>query len=81
MLYFVILEIIPMYTLESEVHVCIKVILKESFHQTRLAYLIEPLATNLKVVGSSSTVDKNFLFFIFRFYALFAGRLIPYKWN
>ena len=37
---------------------------KESFHQSKLDQSVEALTTNLKVVGSSTTVYKNFSFCI-----------------
>ena len=77
-LFFIILELKPMYTLVSVVHVCtcITVTLKGKLSQTRLAHSVEPLATNLKVVGSSQTVDKKYSFCIFLH---LAGRLSQYK--
>ena len=64
------------------VHVCNKVILMDSIHQARVAQSVELQIWNLRVVGSSPTVDKDF--FILYFVAsdaLLSGRLVPCKWN
>ena len=55
-----------MYTLVSEVHVYLKVTLirQPSSTPTWLTQSVEHRATNLKVVGSSPTVSKNFSFCI-----------------
>ena len=59
---------------------------KTAFIKARVAQSVQCQATNLKVVGSSPTVGKNF--FLFRilsfpfsvaFDALRAVRLVPYK--
>ena len=52
----------------------------DNIHQARLAESVEHQTWNLRVVGSSPTVDKEF--FIFNFVAsdpLLAGRLVPCK--
>ena len=59
---FIILKLIPVYTLELEVHVCNKVILIDSFKQAGLAQWVEHQTSDLRVVGWSSTVGKNFSF-------------------
>ena len=51
------------YTLESEVHVCIKVFYRIAFIKAREAQLGEHEATHLKVMGSSPTVSKIFFSF------------------
>ena len=51
-------------------------------HQARLAQSVEHQTWNLRIVGSSPTVDNEF--FILDFVAsdaLLAGRLVPFKWN
>ena len=52
-----------MYTLVLEVHVCSEVILMDSFQKARLAQSVEYQTSDLRVVGSSPTVGKNFSFF------------------
>ena len=54
----------------------------DSIHQARLAQSVEDQTWNLRIVGSSPTVDKEF--FILYFVAsdtLLAGHLAPCKWN
>ena len=63
-LYFIILVRITMYTSVSEVHVCKNVIKIDSFQQTWLAQSVEHQTSNLRVVGSSPTVGKDFSFCI-----------------
>ena len=46
-------------------HVCNKVIWIDSFQQARLAQSVEHQTSNRRVVGSSPTVGKTFLFCIF----------------
>ena len=53
-----------MYTLVSGVHVCNKVISIDSIQQARLAQSVEHQTSNIRVVGSSPTVGKNFSFCI-----------------
>ena len=53
-----------MYTLVSGVHVCNKVIKMDNIQQARLAQSVEHQTWDLRVVGSSPTVDKNFSFCI-----------------
>ena len=54
-LYFILLELILMYTLVSEIHVFIQVILKGQLSWSPDGSAGKPLATNLKVAGSSSS--------------------------
>ena len=54
----------------------------DSIHHARLAQSVEHQTLNLRVVGSSPTVDKEF--FILYFVAsdaLLAGQLVQCKWN
>ena len=61
---FIIFVRITMYTLVSGVHVCNKVIEMDSIRQARLAQSVEHQTPNLRVVGSSPIVGKNFSFCI-----------------
>ena len=67
-LYFIILKLISIHTLVLEFHLWS--IRKDSFHQAQLTHSVKPLATNLKVVGSSPTLTKTILFCIFLFSTL-----------
>ena len=56
--------------------------IRKAFIKARVAQLVEHRATNLKVLGLSPTVSKNFSFCILSlstFDALLAGRLVIYK--
>ena len=49
-------------------------------NKARVAQLVGHQTSDLRVVGSSPTLDKNFSFCIFfAFDALLAGRLVPYE--
>ena len=61
---------------------CNKAIYIDSIQQARLAQSVEHQTWDLRVVGSSPTVGKNFLIlYFFASDALLTGRLVSYKWN
>ena len=61
-LYFIILELISMYTLVSEVHVCYTGHLnKTTFIKAQVAQSVDNRTANLRIVSSSLTVGKLFL--------------------
>ena len=82
-LFFIILELIPMYTLVSEVHVCIKVTLKGKLSSSRSSSVHR--ASGYKSHGylfeSHCRQEFSFCNFFFAYHALLTGRLVPYKWN
>ena len=55
--------------------------IKESYPSDPMIYLIRFLPSNLRVIGSNSTVGKIVLFVIFASFAYLAARLSPCKWN
>ena len=63
-LYFIVHVLITRYTLLLGVHVCDKVIQMDRIQQARLAQSVEHKTRNLRVVGTSPTVIKDFSFSI-----------------
>ena len=75
-----ILELIPMYKLVSEVHVCMYIghLNRIPFIKTRVALSVEHQTSNLRVVGSSTTKGKIFLIlYLVAFDAILAGTTGP----
>ena len=62
--YFIILELIPMFRLASEGHVCLGHLNSTAFNKAQVVQLVELQTSALRVVGSNSTLGKNFSFCI-----------------